>query len=69
MIEKNDAIKIRIYIYILLYLLNQLYSTKIKKGDMENTQIQHQSSYKTSHLILIHATYIFHMFTQDMGFW
>ena len=52
---KIDVIKIRkIYKYICLYL-NQLYSTKNIKGDMESTQIQYQVRYKIFHLILEHA--------------
>ena len=40
--SKNDAIKIRKKLYIYIYI-NQMYSTKNKKGDMANTQIHYQA--------------------------
>ena len=41
-------------LYLSIYILNQLYNTKIK-SDMENTKIQYQARHKNAYLILEHA--------------
>ena len=42
--SKNDVIRIRkiVYIYIYIFILTLQYQ-KLKKGNMENTQIQYQA--------------------------
>ena len=44
----------KLYIYIYIIKIN-FTVPKIKNDDTENTQIQYQDRYKTSHLILEHA--------------